>query len=494
LWKKAAQVAHQARQTLADPAKKAQLDARFGIVAIADAEPQPESNPTAAVDPLASVLPAADPLAGVLPSADPLAAVLPTADPLEAVPPPPSAAPVPDIPAPQLPGSPPAKPGGPVPTDLFSPASPATGSPASIATVPVVVKPKKKGRRRRQSAISILLFALFAIGMLGLIGLLGYVVLSEGQLAITSTDRGISISTQQVDEEPTNQVGPPRPLNEARRPPREFDPVMGSLAGDVPPPNRPPESTGLLRGIDMTGEGIDMTGEPLEDSSDMNMESPLGELAPAPPSEPESAPPSEPESEPLTDATPEPATQPPTDEMIAEADQTLERVRTLIREANWSEMKAAAEAAAGIRMNDQQQGQAKAIYELAELASYYRGGIERAIADQDAGNEIEVNEIRLVVVETGDDLLVVKLNGRNKTYKFDDIPLSLAHKLARFEIPDSPTGQAAKAAYQAIVPKTTPDYRAQAIDWLREITDPVEGADPQRMAETIEALFGAADN
>jgi hypothetical protein len=154
-------------------------------------------------------------------------------------------------------------------------------------------------------------------------------------------------------------------------------------------------------------------------------------------------------------------------------------------------MKAAATEATEAPMSDEQKAKAEALYELADLASYYRGGIERAVAKQNAGNEIVVNEVRLIVVETGDDLLIVKLNGRNHTYQFDHFSFSLAHELASYEVAASPTFEAAKAVYQAIAPRATEDHRAQAIQWLREINDEVEGADPQRMAETLEALFGA---
>ncbi len=71
LWAKAAKLAQDARVVLADPAKKSQLDARFGIISIED-EPQPAEQPA---DPLAGVLPTTDPLAAVLPPTNPIAPV-----------------------------------------------------------------------------------------------------------------------------------------------------------------------------------------------------------------------------------------------------------------------------------------------------------------------------------------------------------------------------------------------------------------------------------
>ncbi|MGI9470956.1 MAG: hypothetical protein ACR2NZ_05465, partial [Rubripirellula sp.] len=101
LWAKAAKLVQQSRVTLANAESKAQLDARFGIIAVTDESP-------ASADPLASVLPSSDPLANILPaedplatansqaSTDPLAAILPTADPSVAQP---------ESPAPQSPAA-----------------------------------------------------------------------------------------------------------------------------------------------------------------------------------------------------------------------------------------------------------------------------------------------------------------------------------------------------------------------------------------------------
>ncbi len=76
------------------------------------------------------------------------------------------------------------------------------------------------------------------------------------------------------------------------------------------------------------------------------------------------------------------------------------------------------------------------------------------MGELEVGNDFEIsNSLRVLVVETGDDLLTIRYNKKNRSFKFDEFPFSLAHKLAAFQIPDSPTGQAAKAVYQAIAPK-----------------------------------------
>ena len=79
-------------------------------------------------------------------------------------------------------------------------------------------------------------------------------------------------------------------------------------------------------------------------------------------------------------------------------------------------------------------------------------------------------------------------NFPQRSYKFDELPFSLAHKLASFAIPASPTQIAAKSIYQSISPKANEESRKEALKWLSELSD-VRGADPQRISETLKQMF-----
>jgi hypothetical protein len=448
LWAKAAKLAQDARVVLADPAKKTQLDARFGIISIEDEPPPAALQPVPQVaDPLASVLPSSDPLASVLPPANPLAPIAPVA------------APAP--PTPQV-----ASPDNVMPAGVFG--TPATDAhvagPTSVApAAPVFVKPKKS-KRRKSSILTTLMFSTFAIAMLALIGALIYSLVSDRGIAIT--EDAIKFTTKPSQSDGTAQVSPPTPVAEqAQRPP--IDPVMGDLAGDTPPPTRPEKPSGLATALQSSNPPADSDTSPMV----------------SPPDQPQPGP------SPLET---EPAMEPMTDEMIADAEKALDRVRTLIREAKWGEMKVAAESMLETRMSQEQTAESEALYELADLATYYRGAIERAVAELNVGNDFAVTDsFRVIVVEKGEDLLVVRYSEKNRSFTFDEFPFSLAHRLATFSTKgDSATTQASKAAYQAIAPKATDAHRAEAVTWLREITGEVEGADPKRMADTIESLFG----
>jgi hypothetical protein len=440
VWKRAALLVKQAQEVLTSPEQKAELDARFGIVSS-----EADSHPTGAdADPLAAVLPAVDPLQTK--PTDPLAAVLPSSNPL-------------------------AQDSG---VDINSP-------------TPVVVKPAAKKKIRKRSSTGIFLLVTFAVGCLAVVGgLVFFLLYGPGQLAITKRDGGISISTQPP---PTDEgVASAPPVAPPPRPsPR--DSIIGNLGkARSPSPSKKPSGV----------------ASPLPDDLDSRRSLPFPttpEVDPRPEMmRPQPNMPSDPTGEPSGDEMPMmqsdamteiPAeTAVPDEAMIAAADQALDRVRQLIRAADWIEMKPAAEALLEQRMSETQQRDAEALHELADLAVYYRGGIEKAVADLNIGDDFEVvDDFRVLIVETGPDLLVVRANAKNRSFTLDELPLSLAHKLATFSMPQSPSSQAAKAAYQSIAPMSTDAHRQEALEWLAEIQGEAEGANPQRLSKTIRSLF-----
>ena len=84
---------------------------------------------------------------------------------------------------------------------------------------------------------------------------------------------------------------------------------------------------------------------------------------------------------PMVDPKPKPPVVPKkpaiTDEMVAEADKQLANLETLIKSAKWDEMKPAAEKASELPMKDEQKARAEALYEVADLASFYQAESKR---------------------------------------------------------------------------------------------------------------------
>jgi hypothetical protein len=461
LWTTAAKLAQQSRLTLANPKTKAKLDARFGI--IADEPDSPASS-----DPLSSILPSADPLAGMLPAADPLGG----ADPLAAILPPETETPEP-VPSPTQPSIAETSTTNDMPAGIFGTPDqePSTESVTSGTTndIPLVVPAQDTGvstssrnpHRRPKPILGLMMFGTFSVGMVTIIGILIWFMVYRGEVAITQADGSLTISTTGKDAKNKGDGNSETPARGKATPePLEPDPVMGNLG----PSKKKPRKKGQMS----------------------NLEKKIKNDAPVKNPDPEPG-------KPMVDPKPKPPVVPKkptiTDEMIAEADKQLANVSMLIKTAQWSEMKPAAEKASELPMNDEQKKQAEALYELADLASYYRGGIEKSVANIAVGNDFEVTkDLRVIVVEKGDNFIAIQFNARKKTYKFDELPFALAHKLASFSITASPTQTAAKSVYQALSPKANEENREESIQWLNDLSD-VDGADPKRLAETLQKMF-----
>jgi len=459
LWTKAAKLAQQARLTLANPKTKAKLDARFGIIA---------DEPANAVgsDPLSNILPSADPLAGMLPAADPLGG----ADPLAAILPT-----EPALPESVEPDSSPAVESTEtvgMPAGMFG--TPAKETPSDTDTggptngIPLVVPAQdtagsnssRNPHRRPKPILGLMMFGTFAVGMVAIISILIWFMVYRGEVAITQADGSLTISTSGKQDKAKNGGTKKGPRGKATPEPLETDPVMGTLG----PSKKKSGNTGGMTDLEQK-----MQNEDLVQTPDPKPEPPMVDPQPKPPVVPK-----------------KPAI---TEEMVAEADKQLANVAMLIKTAKWGEMKPAAEKASELPMNEKQKERAEALYEVADLASFYQGGIKKAVADIAVGNDFEVTKgIRVIVVEKGDDFITIQFDAKKRTYKFDELPFSLAHKLASFTIPASPTATAAKSVYQAISPKANEESRKESIEWLSGLSD-IQGADPQRISETLKEMF-----
>lgn len=175
---------------------------------------------------------------------------------------------------------------------------------------------------------------------------------------------------------------------------------------------------------------------------------------------------------------------------IAAADAALEQAEAAIRSTDWANMKTLAESAEAAAATDQQRQTATAIFQLADLASYYHGGIERALKDLQVGNTFEVTDgFEVAIVDVTSDKLTVRTAAKNRSFEIDRLPLVLAHKLASFYVDADATGLAAKAAYQAVTPVSDSRYRDEAIMWLEQIDDEVEGATPESVIAAIRTVY-----
>ena len=176
---------------------------------------------------------------------------------------------------------------------------------------------------------------------------------------------------------------------------------------------------------------------------------------------------------------------------VKKADAKIADVKQLIRDAKWVEMKPSAEQLTEMMLTPEQRVQADALYNLADLATYYRGALQRGLGTLKSTQDFEVADgFRVIVVQVSTSSITVMFNKRNKTYSIDDLPLRLGEKIASFALsPDKPDSIAAKNVYQSMVPQATDAHRSDAIDSLMSLNGQLEEVDTKAVAEMIKALF-----
>ncbi|EKK00162.1 hypothetical protein RBSH_04498 [Rhodopirellula baltica SH28] len=511
-WSRAAQVLQTAQRALTDPKKKAKLDARFGIVSMDDASSTKTASPSVPATPQQASPNDATTNTTAGPVVDPLAALLPTGNTSNNT----HAAPVASAqPAARVSDTQPVTEivdatlaAGPVIDQVHvTPANPATGigdvAPNLTPTIsqspaPLVVQPRSPTAaraRRRQNSGGWLMGGFLLLGFVIVGFLAAFFFWGPGEVQVVRSNDGITIRTK--NDNANRQGQPQAPVVEQKEPVRQVRPTSDGIMKQPPPaqPNSRDSLGNFLSNPDALPDTSTMPGLPSE------MPSPP-ETAPAPgmgtgmqsnvddSMQPNTVQPM-PGPEPSPTTTPSPAARPePTAENIAAGETAIASAEEAIRQPDWSTMKSLAEAAEKAAVTDEQVTRAETLYQIADLGTYYRGGVSRAMADRTAGNEFNVTDsISLLVVEASAQQLIARRGARNYTYTLDDLPFVVSKALAKFQLPmESETGQAAQAIYESIASKSTPEVRADAAGILRSFQN-VEGADPQRIADWIETRY-----
>ncbi|MCM2370520.1 hypothetical protein [Aporhodopirellula aestuarii] len=480
-WARAARAVQAAQKILFDPEQKAALDAQYGIIN------DPEPAPSAPVDPLAALLPSAQ-------ATPPVPASQPPATPSAITPP---AAPQAEPPSTPPAVTPPAVTPPPTPATQQAVTAAPVGSPpqtgAGIQTAAPKITAQRSVRRRRRSPGVLIFGSLILLLLSAIVGGFAFVFMSGGGIVVVKSDDGFEIkSGTGSTQRKSPQSAPPSPVNQDSG----GDGIM------KPAPRIRPDAPNLDPGSEMEipnlpGRNDDMTGAmpnmPMPNNPVSNPpmnDGPMDDVPEPQPDPPVTSPPmtqTPPMDTPPESGTPDPA--PPTAEKIAAGDAAIASALDAIKTRKWETMKSLAEAAEARAMTDAQKQTAETLFQFADLATFYRGAIHRAMADLVAGNEIKLTEsMTFLVKQSSAEQITLYRNKREYPYTFDDLPLSVAHALAPFQLNvSSPEGQAAKAAFQAISDKATPGHRAESIEILRSL-DKVEGADPKRLADFIQSL------
>lgn len=376
----------------------------------------------------------------------------------------------------------------------FEESAPSFGSDADV----MVKKPQKISRRRR-SKTGLLVPAIFAVACFGIVGVVLFFILNKPGVMIAMSDDGVVIQDETENQE--NQVGDPVQEQKPRTAEPQ-DPIMGRL-GPQPENQNPdanaPKLTEPIAGTD--DNGANQTSEAMPEEKPLGNQMNDGQAGSAnaasnstPPSTPEQ-PTSEKPTPGETPAKMEPSgNNPPmeslSEEVLQKAEQTLQIAKSAILDADWNQMNSVAIKMLDQPMSDDQKRQADDLFQVIDLALFYRTAIVDSITNLNVGNDFEVSDsLRVIIVEKSPSNLTVMFNKMQREYSIDQLPWPLAHKLASFEVSGDTFSTAAKSVYQAIAPTTNPGLQTQALDWIKEIQDDLDGTDKENVGATLSSLI-----
>ena len=481
LWKQVAILVQNSRVVLLDPEKKHALDLQQSKQSkTAQKTPPTASRPT---DPLASLLPPVNPIAPAKPDplVTPAASVNPMAPPSKSK----SQAPPPSAQPPSTP---------PIPDGLFrGPAVNEEGAPVirgenalpteeqtdPVAVIPSIRNTKPRlARRPRKSLLGKMVATTITLSLLVLSGgLIYYLALGSGTLSISRQDGGLTISTKQPPPQTSPVVSPPVEQKMKSRPIR--DPVMGVIGSKTPkgatnPPTFPKNQASPPKSSDAT-KILDAPRDPSSEDTPAPPVKPMLQTKPAPAPEP---------------AMPQKSDE-VTPEMVAATETSISDLGKAIAQRRWPKLKEMSERLIDQPRSDEQTPMVEGLFQVVDLATYYRDGIKQGVAGLNTGKDFEVSDdVRVIIVAHSEESLTVRFNAKNRTYSIDELPLSLAHRLASFQIPAGPLREASKAVYQALAPKSTEEHRVESVKTIRSLPEgSVPGVAPEQLVLALESLF-----
>lgn len=181
----------------------------------------------------------------------------------------------------------------------------------------------------------------------------------------------------------------------------------------------------------------------------------------------------------------------PSAEVLAANQAKIEAVEKLIQTAQWEQMKPAADGLLKLELSGEQFDRASSLYDIADLANYYRGAIGRGLTSLTTGNTFEyVEDVPVIVVEVSSDRLSIQYNRKTQTYTIDELPPRLTERLVSLTLSsEKPDTIAAQALYRLIHPATNTEYREDAFETLATLDGRLEKVDTEMLQKVAKEIL-----
>jgi len=308
-----------------------------------------------------------------------------------------------------------------------------------------------------------------------LYGTIGAVVLLAGAIvfAIANSNRG----NPDVANNPAPAPADPKPLTRIEAPPEKPAPVKPTTP-QKPPTPAPPAP------MQPTTPMKPPMGDPFDDPAPMTpvttkppVTDPPEPIKPPEPMKPEVPKPEPAKPEPPKPEPPKP--EPPPEVKLTPVElTTLSKAMTTARDAlserNFEEFEKQYSVANQLARSADQKAKASRLMMLGEYVKQFDRQLKSLLADEnfDAGSELVIGKsTRVVVVERNPSMIIIRINGMNKTYSLANLPEGLAIALIdKRLIQTDPARHVVKGAYYASAKVQTDETKQKAKDLWEQAT------------------------
>ena len=107
--------------------------------------------------------------------------------------------------------------------------------------------------------------------------------------------------------------------------------------------------------------------------------------------------------------------------------------------------------------------------QLGQLYAIFIKSLREAKSNMRGAETLSIGKLRVGIVEVKDDVLIVRIDGTNKPYAWDQLPPGIAMAIADLTLSDQdPTDLAARAVYFSLSPARNELFEKRVTDWFEK--------------------------
>lgn len=167
---------------------------------------------------------------------------------------------------------------------------------------------------------------------------------------------------------------------------------------------------------------------------------------------------------------------PPTPDQLKKWSEAMNAARDAMVSRDFSQFHSNIEKALALPHDDAQADKLKRLDFFGQLFEKGMNILKQELAKRKGGEELSIGStIKLAVIESKEQELIVREAGKNKTYKHDELPMGIVMGLVNLDLTDAPIDEAIRGTLYLIAPQSKAPTKGQAFKFFEKAAQ----ADPK---------------